>query len=104
MHCSQLGQYLRHFNQPVSSYYQYFINGRGYPNPPKETPMKSLSTTKDIHQGAKWELRLRLTDETKKFYQHLKDSIQVQQGKVYSDPKFFQVLMNEVSTILRLTK
>ena len=66
--------------------------------------MKPLITSKETHQGAKWELRLRLTDETKQVYQSLKQALQVQHDKSYSDPKFFEVLMNEVSTILRMTK
>ena len=66
--------------------------------------MKPLITSKEIQQGAKWELRLRLTDETKQIYQSIKQSLQIQHDKSYSDPKFFEVLMNEISTTLRMTK
>lgn len=66
--------------------------------------MKPLITSKEIQQGAKWELRLRLTNETKQTYQSLKQALQVKHDKSYSDPKFFEVLMDEVSTILRMTK
>lgn len=65
--------------------------------------MKPLNNAKEIHQGGKWELRIKLTDETREIFKHLKTSLETRHGKTYSESRAFELMMQEVSTLLRLT-
>jgi hypothetical protein len=65
--------------------------------------MKPINTTKEIHQGGKWELRLKLTQATRDTFQRLKNSLEARHGKHYSEARAFELIMEEVSALLRMT-
>lgn len=59
-------------------------------------------TRKDIVTGGSWELRVKLTNETREKYQQLKEKYQAKHGKSYSESAFLARLLDDLVTVSRM--